>query len=1109
MSVFDLPRLHFSGTATTSLPTGPRNGLVDQATNTALTDDGPFPVERPPGEYHDYLDQRGPHFDLDGRPTPGGPVSAATGWNFRGSGHFAVDARIRCVEGVNGADGLDLDDPVVGRSVDLWGHYNEHLATTFNRARVFDVDPASNWTSTLMVGHFCFGRQGRSHDVGYLCTGNVHGYHPPRWHNFAHILDVGDHCLAPELRRSVVHQFVARKQDGLSWLDGCADSPATSRLRAVVDSDDVAGLVVQFALTNMATPVAVDRPSAWDVRGTIAPWRAEEMATYPAGRLLTPRAPRRDGRSAVLHNLTVAVTPERVTLNMVNAVPVTTRAEQSGPGPTHQLGPLVDAGDLELRTARTGELVATIPADAYRGATAALTSGVVTVPAQAGAGAAGDDALCLVGTDAGGERRVLLREEEVNLQVDDACLLVEHPDGESDHRHDHEVLVRSFVRGRPAAVDGITVRQFFNPAALPLDKVATAADARCDDVEILRLRPGRRDERVQTPDEPAASCTIGTDQQGRGWFTLRGGRAGSTRVLLSVGADDGPCDTGLSGSARTAYDNDDALGYWSGAGWLAVRVLPDDWHLDRLGEDEVTFDVVYQEVFAFYELLFSFMKFDVFSLADRFRVETHPRLIWNVCDPLNKTKTYYMPPSRDMSEPKARLLLKYLRARRATTQVPTSVPVARRPTRGITSRGQLITALRQAATVELAVMLQYLYAVYSIPTYGAAAEYVRRGEWTAEQLRLVCGDGGETPDNGVRGSLLSVAKEEMIHFLVINNILMGIGEPFYVPSIDFGTINDQLPVPLDFALEPFGIGSVQRFIAIEQPVSLTTDVRLGEIGGTDLRGDGALYSSLSELYASIREGLQRVPDLFLVGSGRGGGEHHLFLRESINAVHPDYQLEVDDVASALFVIDVVTEQGEGNVLSSVTPPEEAHFDTFLRISDVLMAEQLAGERARRAPWTPAYPVLRNPTLSDRRGGSSELVTAPEAREVTVLFNRAYYMMFQLMVQHFARRPDDSLRRSDLMNGALEVMTGMMRPLAELVVTLPSGRPGRTAGPSFELEDSPGAVSRPDVALRALSLRFSHLADACRRCDLVPDSVTGTAAYLGEYFGRFGWTGVAR
>ena len=507
---------------------------------------------------------------------------------------------------------------------------------------------------------------------------------------------------------------------------------------------------------------------------------------------------------------------------------------------------------------------------------------------------------------------------------------------------------------------------------------------------------------------------------------------------------------------------------------------------------------MYREVFAFYELLSSFMKAEVFSLADQFRVKTYARLIWQMCDPRNKTKTYYMPPMRDLSEPKAHLLLKFLHAQNTVSGVPSIVPAAKRTHRGITTRSELVPALQHAAMIELAVMLQYLYAAFSIPTYGAGLDYVRRGEWTVEQLRLVCGDGGETRDKGMRSSLLTVAREEMIHFLVVNNIIMSIGEPFHIPSIDFGTINNQLLVPLDFSLEPLGVGSIARFIAIEQPEDLIGEVRREDIMSSGSPECNHLYRSLSELYGNIREGLQRVPNLFLVEKGRGGGEHHLFLRESINAVHPDYQLEVDDLASALFAIDVITEQGEGNVLTSVTPEEESHFDTFLRMSDLLMTEQMKGARGRHAPWSPAYPLVRNPTLY-QGNPTKELVTDPDARDVLQLFNRSYFMMLQLMLQHFGQCPDASLRRSELMNMAIEVMTGVMRPLAELLVTLPSGCRGKTAGPSFELESRPGYASRPDVAWRAIALRFQHLAAAARTYSLVPAHVAETLEFLANFF----------
>jgi hypothetical protein len=881
----------------------------------------------------------------------------------------------------------------------------------------------------------------------------------------------------------------------------------------VLDHADVAGLVVQFALTNMAAPTEPDTPDRWSLRGTIAPWRRHELRSYPAGRLLTPRAAGRAGRSACLHNATVDVRADRVTLNLVTAVPVRPdagaavdqeRALTGGTGdPDHasvREGGRVrraPAGDLELRTDRTDRLVARIPWAAYGGPRFDLTSGIITVPAELCDGV-DDEGLTLVGTADTGERAVLLAEEQVNPQTDDAVVFLEHPEPGAGAEHAAEVCIRSYVRGRPAAVDSMHVRQFVNPRSRPLDP-RTAG--RCGDVDIVGMRPGR----LEAPGSFGPACTVSTGADGTGWITVRGARAGAARLLLAPRVDDVPCDGGAPGSAAVAYDNADDLGYWAAAGSAALRVLPDDWHLDAVPTDEVTYDLVYREVFAYYELLYSFMKAEVFSLADECKVKTYPRLIWQMCDPANRAKTYYMPPTRDMSEPKARLLLRFLRAQQRTADVPVVVPASRVSDR-ITTRGQLWTALTWGATVELAVMLQYLYAAYSVPTYGVGVQYVRRGLWTPEQLRLACGDGGETRDAGIRGTLLSITREEMIHFLMVNNIIMAMGEPFYVPDVDFGTINNTLPVPVDFALEALGLGSVQRFIAIERPAD-----QVGEIHRAPGSGPAAVptaerptpdYGSLSELYADIRQGLQRVPDVFMINKGRGGGEHHLFLRESINAAHPDYQLQVDDLASALFAIDVVTEQGEGNKLAQVPSSGDSHFDSFLHVSDRLMAEQMTGSRDRHPPWTPAFPVPRNPTLVEGNR-NRELVTDPEARAVMQLFNRSYHLMFQLMVQHFGHTPDASLRRSKLMNAAIDVMTGLMTPLAELLVTLPSGIRGKTAGPSFELPHEPRYNSRPDVAMRSIALRFEHLATAARKCDPVPDRVRDLLSFYADYFRDLG------
>lgn len=1087
VSVFELPRLHFRGTATTHLPTGPRGGLVDLATNTALTADGrPFPGDRPPTEYHDYLDRLGPRFDTEGRVTPDGPFSAALGENFAGSGHFSIDARIVGVE--TGPGHVDVTDPATGRCVDMWGHYNEYLATTVNRARVFDVDPASEWTTTLMVGQFCFGRSGRSHDTGYMAGGTVYGFQPPRWLNLRHVRAYEQHVLAKRLRRSVVHQFAVATDDGLTWLHETDASPTVRRLREVVASDGYGGLVVQFALSHMAPPQAPDRPSQWHLRGTIAPWHPDELATYPAGRLLVPHRDEEDARADGPHIMTVALTGEHATFNMITAVPSLRSTDPAEPPA------LVDLGDLELRGADSGRLVARLPREAYLGEEYHLTSGIVTVPCELTAETVGEEALCLVVADRT-DGRPRLREREVNVQADEASLIVEHPRDADDRDHDVEIAVRSYVRGRPAPVSGIVVRQFFNPASLPRDPVARSAEARCGDVTVARLRPGRLGESGTWSD----TCALGTDTTGRGWFTLCGARAGTARVLLSAGPDDIPCDTGRAGSAALGHDHADALGFWPGAGHLSLRVLPDDWPAANARQrDEVTFQQVYAEVFAYYEQVYSFMKAEVFALADQCRVETYAQLIWQMCDPRNKARTYYMPPTRDLTRPKAELLLSFLRTQQKPRAVTRILPPSHRSAGGIRSRGELVTALRQAVTLELAVMLQYLYAAYSVPTHGTALAYVRQGLWTPEQLRLVCGDGGKTTDGGIRGTLMEVAREEMIHFLLANNILMATGEPFFVPMVDFGTVNGELDVPLDFSLEALSRGSVERFLLIEQPDGHVGEVRRGDTPTAQDDREGAGYGSISELYGNIREGLRRVPDLFLVEPGRGGGEHHLFLRESINHRHPDYQLQVDDLRSALFAIDVITEQGEGGVLTQGSEAE-SHHTAFLRIADILASEPLAapGGPGRRR-WSPAYPVARNPTL--RRGDHAlQTVTDPDARTVLRLFNHAYFLSLQLMAQHFGEGPDRSLRRSDLMNGAIDVMTGIMRPLAELLVTLPSGHRGTTAGPSFELDSRPACIPRPDVARRAIALRFDHLGAACRKSPLIPARVAELSAFWADHF----------
>ena len=1104
MSIFTFPRLHFQGFARTHAPTGHKNGLVDLSNNTVYQDGKPFDLSRPLSEYHQYLQQKGPRFNAKGEWDEDGAFSLAQGWDFEGNGHFAIDARIVSTQTERGK--VDRHDPVVGRSVDMWGHHNEYLGTTLNRARIFDCDPASNWTTTIMVGQLTFGRQGSSREVPNMLSAPVEGLQPARWQNFDYI-QLPEHCLNSEFKRASVHQFAIDKQAGFLWGEEVDRSPAVKMLKQAMERDEVLGLVVQFGLSNMSAPMQPNAPSFWSLDGTIALWCEGEMKTYPHGRLLTP-VNRGNKHNPKLSNLSVQVDTEGVSLNAIAAVPCLGRSSQPESKPLHTLGAKQNLGDWELRTNKTLQLVARIPQEAYRLEAYQSTSGIIDVPLAKDwkdiKDAVTEEGLCLFGTTPEGQK-VLLQEQEINLQIDDACLFMEFPDRRNQHDRAVEVEVRSFVRGEPAPVDAVYVRQYYNPKGFPQLRYEFENDPANSDrafqfpssseLNVLEFKPGKE----AAAEDFAFNCSLATDKNGRGWLTLRGHESGTTRVLLSADPEVKPYEGDLD-KAEINYDNDNRLGFWSGAGSFAVRVLGDDWHLEDIPTEEVDFDLIYREILAYYELCFSFMKAEVFSLADKCKVETYARLMWQMSDPQNRNKTYYMPPTRDMSHSKTMLLYKYLQNQQQVGYVPQPTPVAKPTQRTIQTREELVVALRQAAELEVAVMLQYIYAAYSIPNYVTGKEYVRQGLWTPEQLALACGDDREARNYGMRGVLLEISHEEMIHFLLVNNILMAMGEPFYPANPDFGKINQTFPLEVDLALEPLNMTSVQRFMRLEMPDFLEEDLIDDDRSSDDPMTDRLHgYGSLSELYRQIREAIANIPDLFIAKKGEVGGEHHLFLRQDFNQQHPDYQLQVDDVDSALFAVDLIAEQGEG--CDADSPKfDQSHYQQFRRMAEALSQQQFAGENKLRPGicWNPAYPALRNPTLhyQDR---NTNVVTATETRKVMQICNESYFLMMQIMVQHFGLDPNGSLRRSKLMNAAIDVMTGMVRPLGELLTTMPSGKRGRTAGPLFSMAITPAYIPTPEVAYTTIARRFEKLGERSRECESINSAVREMFDFYAKFF----------
>ncbi len=1092
MSVLNLPRLHFQGLARIHAPTGYKNGLVDISNNTCYMNGLPYKEHHTACEYHEYLYNLGPKFNDRGKLDENGAFSKAMGWDFGGNGHFSIDAKIISTQREFGK--VDRDDPVIGRSVDFWGHYNEYVKTTVNRARIFECDPASNWTNTIMLGQLAFGKLGDSNQVPYMVTAPIDGYQLARWQDFNYIRDLPEHILNDEFGKAAVYQFAIPKDaEDFLWNDEVNISPTVTLLKEAMQRSDVLGLVVQFSISNMSAPVQPDAPSFWELHGTIGLWCQDELKTYPYGRLLTPT------ESQAMGNLTVDLNPQGVSLNMITAVPCVGRSPKAENG-LHSYNSKLNLGDLELRTVDSYRLVGKIPQEAYQKEAHQLTSGLVDIPICENwedlREEVENQGLCIVGT-VDNERRILLQEQEINLQVDDACLFVEFPDSQKGEDRAVELEVRSFVRGSPQAVESVYLTQFYNPRAFPQLRYQFERDRnntdktfhfpRSSEIQIVGLKPGKQDEKG----EFTASCKISTNKQGRGWFTLKGASSGTTKVLISSSLNPIPCDPNNIDEAEITYDNDNKLGFWNGAGFFAVRVMGNDWHLDEIPQKDVDFNLIYEHILAFYEASFSFMKAEVFSLADKCKVATYARLMWQMSDPKNKHKTYYMPPTRDMSEAKSKLLLKFLQNQQQIGYIPPT-DAKPEPRHQIKTKQELITALKQAAELEVAVMLQYIYAGYSVPNYVTGEEYVRRGLWSAEQLHLACGDGKEVDNYGMRGVLMEIAREEMIHFLLVNNILMAIAEPFYPAVPDFKQLNAKFPIDINFALEPLNALSLQYFMRLEMPDFLNETIPTSELH---------TYGSLSELYGQIRSGLENIPDLFAVDKDSVGGEHRLFMRDNLNKAHPDYQMQVYDLKSALFAVDVIVEHGEGSETETETFAK-SHYQKFRNLADALSQEQInQSKKGEKRTWNPSYPSVRNPSLN-YQDHNSNVVTVPQTRTVMEIFNQSYFLMMQLMVQHFGSNPQGSLRRSKLMNASIDIMTGMMRPLGELLMTLPSGKRGKTAGPSFDIP-TPEYIPNPEIAASTISRQFEILAKRSHSCEVIPEAVSEMFDFYCNFFKKLG------
>ena len=143
-------------------------------------------------------------------------------------------------------------------------------------------------------------------------------------------------------------------------------------------------------------------------------------------------------------------------------------------------------------------------------------------------------------------------------------------------------------------------------------------------------------------------------------------------------------------------------------------------------------------------------------------------------------------------------------------------------------------------------------------------------------------------------------------------------------------------------------------------------------------------------------------------------------------------------------MEEIIEQGEGCAGDWRT----AHYGRFLT-----MWQDYHDLRQLDPSFEPARPVL--PGYTRQPFGivaPQPVITDPLTRRVAELAAMAYELVLQLLNRFFTHTDETEQQLSVLTGAAIDMMAGVLRPLAAALTTLPAGPPhdGCTAGFSFEV-----------------------------------------------------------
>jgi hypothetical protein len=366
-------------------------------------------------------------------------------------------------------------------------------------------------------------------------------------------------------------------------------------------------------------------------------------------------------------------------------------------------------------------------------------------------------------------------------------------------------------------------------------------------------------------------------------------------------------------------------------------------------------------------------------------------------------------------------------------------------------RDHAIYLLHIGATVEHALMVQYLFAAFSL---GGTQPESPEHELKAARWRKI---------------IVEIAREEMGHLVTVENLLRLIGGSLTLDREDYPIPADLYPFP--FELTPLTRQSLARYILAESPDQETTK-KLGlveemeEIRTTASYGStagpvnrvGIIYAAIQQLFTmptDRRDPPDEMTQYVHSSDIQSATRRYQAGPEEWGLNYNDLKIETaSNRDEALAAIQAIAVQGEG---SSIADLPASHFGKFLEIYRDFPKDNA---------WTPSRNVASNPTTdANLLQAKRNVIRNPEAVLWAGLANLRYRMLLATLMHAFlTERPADLQTHSPrglLISWSFGEMY-QLRCISDILMSLPMDKEGGLlAGPPFEM---PYSLSLPDREL---------------------------------------------